>query len=150
MVHEKHKQNIPVSRIKKQAIAAIKESRKLDEKKKFLLGKEGQQKGREAEDRFLKAWEVRDSFVLSVTSRRATLHEDHYEKTDAWVEIKGYEPFRIQIKARHVKKIEQHEFRCNGIILVGVHPENKYEKIREDTLKQIRYLLNTERKKITF
>ncbi len=113
-------------------------------------GRVGQQQGREAENRFLKAWEDRHSYGISIAVRRATLHEDLHEKTDAWIDIKGYDPFRIQIKSRMTKKKEHHEFRIEGIILVSVLLADRYDEIRENTLEEIRVYLRIKHIAITF
>ena len=143
-----------VAKIMRQASVFIEQRQKKKnielKEKQIQEGKAKRQRGKDAEDRFLKAWEGRHPLVLSLSSRRASYLEDHNEKTDAWLEIRGYPPFRIQIKAYWTTKNEQHEFRRKGIVLVSVLPAYKHETIREQTLERIRMYLRTEGKKVTF
>ena len=80
----------------------------------------------------------------------ATRDEDFNEKTDAWLAVKGYDPFRIQIKSRAVTKKEQNKFFREGIILIGIPPEDKLETIQDNTLKQIRKYLRINNREPNF
>lgn len=107
------------------------------EKQKTLTPKERHKKGLDAEDRFLKAWEVRYAEYKPKLVRRGTKQEDFYEKTDAVIETIKYGMLRIQIKSFQTRPAEFKAFAKINIILLSVLPSQNFKEIRNNTKKAI-------------
>jgi hypothetical protein len=102
-----------------------------------LTPKERHQKGLEAENRFLKAWEVRYPEYKPRLVRRGTWEEDHYEKTDAIIETIKHGVLRIQIKSFITSTKDFKDFAKIGVILLSVLPSHNFKEIRGNTKKAI-------------
>ncbi len=114
----------------------------MSKNKKNNWGEKAQKKGKEAEERFIQAWECsRDNFpdwLQRVV--RATKHEDLKEATDAWlVDVTGWRT-RVQIK-RSKGLIRFHRKKHPNFvgIVVVVSPSDTFEVIRERTLQKAKH-----------
>ncbi len=105
---------------------------------RLQFGREGNEKGKEAERLFLKAWSdprIYPAWLISV--RAATHTEDSQEKTDAVMETSWEQKLRIQIKAQEVMRSHRRFCRL-GIVLVQVLPDkDSLEEIQDKTLHSI-------------
>lgn len=101
---------------------------------------EATKKGFLAEDKFQEAWSDPNTFPNWIASvRKATQHEDHFEKTDAVItDIEG-KIIRIQIKS--CKKLQQElviKFFKKGIVIMTINPNDKLKAVRNKTLEAIK------------
>lgn len=108
-------------------------------------GEEGNQKGIEGERRFLKAWEDSSFYPEWVALvRKATEHEDRYEKTDAVIISQDGRAFRVQIKTGQVGQERRSKFVKEGILLVQLRRKDTLAKIRRKTISAYNAVLDAE------
>jgi hypothetical protein len=101
-------------------------------------GKFSAEKGKNAEDRFIKAWEVqqdlRSGYKGFISIRRATLEEDNNEKTDAFLEVEKLGVLRIQIKAYRTNGGHFFEFCKQNIVVISILPHDTPQIILDKTM----------------
>lgn len=86
----------------------------------IIEGHAGNEKGKEAEQMFISAWQHERDYH----AHRATVYEDLYEKTDAWIcSLKEpWRKYRVQIKSG--KGNNPFAFYRQGLVLVEIDVQN--------------------------
>ncbi len=105
--------------------------------KRFFSGRTPEERGKQAEEAFFKAWEGRPLPKWMVAVARPTREEDLFEKTDAVIVAIDRPPIRVQVKSFYPQKTLIQECHEAGVALVWVCASDSEQRIRGKTHKAI-------------